>query len=420
MTLQTSFFILDYIGFYKYFLQEGWISLFQDKNQNKQFLCSYGVFIINGMLALSIGSLLPYIRDSLGLQYAFCGMIVSLHSIGNLISGFACGALAAVWGRKKSILFFNSFFAISYLLILLSDNPFLLALSFFLTGMARGATSNFCNTSINELAPGKASLLNGLHAMFAIGAFSFPLFLLVLTSSHASNWIYACYFMLIMGILSWILYFIIPASTNSANAKKENSASDFSFFKEPLFYLCTSILFFYLCAEQGVIGWMITYFKDTGMLPESLSQVTASLLWVMILAGRLLTAWLSTKIEKEWLLLIMSVGMVGFFLMLLFSSTTSLILLGIIGFGFSMAGLYPTTVSFAGSIIQKYALAWSFILTIASLGAIIMPSVIGKIAETAGIYYGMQSIIAVVIVDFLCVVVLVWYIRKLRKRKITV
>ena len=29
--------------------------------------------------------------------------------------GFACGALAAVWGRKKSILFFNSFFAISLL-----------------------------------------------------------------------------------------------------------------------------------------------------------------------------------------------------------------------------------------------------------------------------------------------------------------
>ena len=143
-------------------LKKGCLSLFKDKNQNKQFLCSYGVFIINGMLALSIGSLLPYIRDSLGLQYAFCGMIVSLHSIGNLISGFACGALAAVWGRKKSILFFNSFFAISYLLILLSDNPFLLALSFFLTGVARGATSNFCNTSINELAPGKASLLLSL------------------------------------------------------------------------------------------------------------------------------------------------------------------------------------------------------------------------------------------------------------------
>ena len=372
------------------------------------------------MLALSIGSLLPYIRDARGLEYAFCGMIVSLHSVGNLISSFASGALPAFLGRKKSILLFNAFFALSFLIIIFSDNNSLLALSFFLTGMARGATSNFCNQSINELAPGKASLLNGLHAMFAIGAFTFPLLLIILTKNNPDNWIYACYFMLIMGILSWIMYFIIPTSESFTTETKEKTASSFAFFKEPLFYLCTLTMFFYLCAEQGVIGWMITYFKDTGLLPQSLSQATASVLWIMILAGRLLTAWLSTKVHKEWLLLCMGFGLVAFLILLLSSSTTPLILIGIMGFGFSMAGLYPTTVSFAGSIIQKYALAWSFILTIASLGAIIMPSIIGKIAETAGIYYGMQSIIAVVIIDFICIVLLVSYIRKLRKKNIPV
>ena len=46
-----------------------------------------------------------------------------------------------------------------------------------------------------------------------------------------------------------------------------------------------------------------------------------------------------------------------------------------------------------------------------------MPSVIGKIAETAGIYYGMQSIIAVVVIDLICILLLVKYIRKMRKRK---
>lgn len=396
------------------------IQLFKSKTQNKQLLCNYGVFIINGMLALSIGSLLPYIRDARGLEYAFCGMIVSLHSVGNLISGFASGALPAILGKKKSILLFNAFFALSYLVIILSDNNYLLALAFFLTGMARGATSNFCNKSINELAPGKASLLNGLHAMFAIGAFTFPLLLLALTSTDASNWIYACYFMLIMGILSWILYFIVPASEDTAKKEQKQATDGFAFFKEPLFYLCTLTLFFYLCAEQGVIGWMITYFKDTGLLPASLSQATASVLWVMILAGRLLTAWLSSKIQKEWLLLVMGFGLVGFFILLLFSSSTPLILTGIMGFGFSMAGLYPTTVSFAGGIIQKYSLAWSFILTIASFGSIIMPSIIGKIAETAGIFYGMQSIIAVVIIDFICITLLVRYIRKLRNKNIPV
>lgn len=318
-------------------------------------------------------------------------------------------------GKKEKHSFFNSFIALSYLVILLSDNNFMLALAFFLTGMARGATSNFCNTSINELAPGKASLLNGLHAMFAVGAFTFPLLLLAMTRTNSDNWIYACSFMLIMGVLSWVMYFMIPDSVKEKKEEQIKKAADFAFFKEPLFYLCTLTLFFYLCAEQGVIGWMITYFKDTRLLPASLSQVTASLLWVMILAGRLLTAWLSTRVHKEWLLLVMGFGLVGFLILLLFSSTTPLILVGIMGFGFSMAGLYPTTVSFSGSLIQKYSLAWSFILTLASFGSILMPSIIGKIAETAGIYYGMQSIIAVVVIDLVCILLLVRHIRKMRK-----
>ena len=91
----------------------------KDSRKKKQFLCSYGVFIMNGMLALSIGSLLPFIRDERGLDYAFCGMIVSLHSVGNLIASFVAGMLPIAIGRKKSILVFNFFFAFSYLLIIM-------------------------------------------------------------------------------------------------------------------------------------------------------------------------------------------------------------------------------------------------------------------------------------------------------------
>lgn len=57
----------------------------QDKIKKKQFLCNYSVFLLNGMLALSIGSLLPFIRDARGLDLcilridrksAFCGKSV--------------------------------------------------------------------------------------------------------------------------------------------------------------------------------------------------------------------------------------------------------------------------------------------------------------------------------------------------------
>ena len=387
----------------------------KNPNKKKQFLFTYGCFALNGMLALSIGSLLPFIRDAKGLDYAFSGMIVSLHSVGNLITCFIAGALPLKLGRKKSVLLLNAFFALSYLIIILFDQKWMIALAFMLTGVARGATSNFGNSSINELAPGKASLLNGLHAMFAIGAFTFPLLLLGITNLNESNWIYAVWFLLIMGILSWIMYYSIPLENDKVEQGKKGGETGLGFLKEKMFYLCTLTLFFYLCAEQGVIGWMVTYFKDTGLLPASFSQVTASLQWSMILCGRLLVAWASTKVHKEKLLRVMGLGLVVFCLLLFFSKSVPMILLGIAGFGFSMAGIYPTIVSFSGRIIQKYALTWSFMLTTASMGSILMPSIIGKIAETAGIARGMQSIVLVVAVDMILILVLTGFITKLRK-----
>lgn len=366
--------------------------------KKKQFYFTYGAFLINGMLALSIGSLLPFIRDAKMLSYAFGGFIVSLHSVGNLISSFAGGTLPVFLGRKRTILLFNLFTAVSYFMIAASDSKYLIAAAFFLTGISRGATSNFCNAVINNLAPGKAWTINALHATFAVGAFLFPILIIVLTNGNPDNWVYACVFMVVMGIISWLLYFFTPLE-NDKMEKKQGNQGGFAFFKEPLFWICTGTLFFYLCAEQGVIGWMITYFKDTGLLNATLSQITASVLWIMILAGRLTAAWLSTRVRKEKLLVVMGLGLTLFFFILLFSRTTGIILIAIMGFGYSMAGIYPTTVSVGGRIIKQYDMAWSFMLTMASLGSILMPSIIGKIAEQAGIFYGMSSIVVVVFID---------------------
>ncbi len=392
---------------------------FKTSEEKRQFIFTYLAFMLNGILALSVGSLLPFLRESRGLNYAFAGMIVSLHSVGNLISSFASGTLSVLIGRKKSILLFNACYALSYLLIICSNSPYMLAAAYLLSGLARGASSNFGNYTINNLAPGKAGALNGLHAMFSVGAFSFPIILTLLTRTSADRWIYACYFIVAMGILSWILYFLIPdpeaLAKEGDSAPKKSGENGFGFFREPLFYLCTFTLFFYLCAEQGVIGWLITYFGDTGLLSPSLSQLMASVLWVMILAGRLTTAWASGKVKKEKLLLAMAVGFVCFFFWLLLCRNTILIVIGIMGFGYSMAGIYPTTVSFCGGLIKKYSVAWSFILTIASFGSILMPMIIGRIAESAGIAYGMSSIVVVVLIDLGLVLALNLYMRRNRE-----
>ncbi len=392
------------------------MNISNDKIRRKQFLLCYAVFLANGMLALSIGSLLPFLRDAHGLDYAFCGFIVSLHSVGNLFSSFFSGALPMLLGKKRSILLFEIFFPISFLIMLMGGNRFLLAFAFFATGVARGASSNYCNTKINSIATGMAWALNCLHASFAVGAFVFPLILMLITRTQSSSWVYACVFLVILGVITCVMYYLIPedqeVEKQEQNNKKGAKSEAFGFFKEPIFYICTATLFFYLCAEQGVIGWMITYFKDTGLLPPNLAQVTASILWVMILCGRLMTAWLSTKVKKENLLPLMGIGIVLFFIVLIMSKTTAPIIVGIMGFGFSMAGIYATTVSFAGELIKKYSLAWSFILTTASLGSIIMPSIVGVIADNFGIATGLGSIAIALFIDMIFILLLVRFVKK--------
>lgn len=386
------------------------------KEAKKQLVLTYIAFSLNGMLVLSIGSLMPFIREARGLSYAFVGAAVSMHSVGNLVSSFAAGTVAVLWGKKKSILLFNAFYAFSYILIVFGGSNAAVMIAFFSMGLARGATSNFANTMINNLAPGNAVILNALHAMFSIGAFLFPIFVMILTRTDASRWIYACYFMITMGIVSWILYFSTPVHEAPKEKKEAKSnESKWGFFREPLFYLCTLTLFFYLCAEQGVIGWLVTYFSDTGLLDPSLSQLMASVQWFMVLTGRLSAAKAAQKVSKEKLLLVMGIGTCISFFWLLFSKSTVPIVIGIMGFGLSMAGIYATTVSFCGNLIQKYSMAWSFILTLASFGAIIMPMIIGRIAEHAGILYGMSSVAAAVMINLGLIVGLGRYVRRNRQ-----
>lgn len=365
---------------------------------NKTLTCAYCIFMISAMMSISTGQLLPYIRDAKGLDYAFCGIIVSMHSVGNLISSFMAGVMPRYIGRKRSMLLFNASVALSYVLILWGSSKYVIALAFLLTGIARGASSNYLNTEVNNAMPGSAWALNILHASYAVGALLFPIILMILVNSNPDRWVYACIFMLIMGIISLLLYYLMPISTDENETSKKEKV-DYSFLKDKMFYLVLFGLFFYLCSEQAVIGWLVTYFKDTGFLKDPLASLTTTIQWTCVLIGRLSVAYLSKKIDKRKILPVMGIGSFIFFVFLLFARTTVPIIIAIAGFGLSMAGVYPTIASFGGDLMKKYPMCWSFIITGAGFGSILMPTIIGFIADSFGIYTGMCSIIAVIVIE---------------------
>lgn len=360
----------------------------------------YMIYIFTGALALAVGSLAPYIRDSYGLSYVLTGILLSLHSVGNLVAGFVAGILPLKFGRRKSVMVLASCYSLSWLLIMTCRSSLVLMAAFFMTGVARGSAANFSNLEINLLVPGKSWAINGLHASFAAGAVISPL-LVIFCASYLGSWQIMCGLLLVMGIAEIFIFYKLPMTSDTL-VKKEKG-SNLGFFRERQYWLSLGIMFTYLCAEQGVVSWLVTYFKESGIMSVSYAQTMASILWVLMLFGRLMTAWISSRLNESRMLIGMGIGMLAFFVLIISSTNLTVITLGIAGFGLCMAGIYPTSVALTGTVMSRYPLSWSFTLTPSSFGSIIMPTVVGAVAESTGITNGIRTIAVAV---FACLIMI--------------
>jgi len=369
----------------------------------KIFAGCFYTFFVNGIIALVLGAVLPYMKETYDLSYKVTGLLISFHSVGNLFSSYFAGVLPLHIGKRKSILLFTSFGVIAFALMLVSGNPAVLLLAFTMSGIARGAVSNFNNSIINEIATGKGWALNLLHSVFAIGAFIAPFLAMLFTRNNTDGWLYAVLIVAILCAVEVLVFGLMPIPNDKPIKKGDKNPSkkaktDWGFLKNKYYLTACGIMFSYMCAEQAVNGWLVTYFKDSGIMSGSWAQIMSSLLWIVILFGRLLYGYLSNHIEKSKILLAGSVGYLIFFVVLLLARTTSPVVLGIIGVGFFMSGIYPTTIASAGHVIKDYPMALSVMLLIAGVGSILMPSIIGAIADSIGIIGGMSAVIVAVII----------------------
>lgn len=374
-----------------------------DKDKKYILICCFFVFAVNGLYGMILGSLLPLISKEYGLNNTVSGALLSAHQSGNLIAGFIAGMLPIYLGRKKSIMFLCSFVIVGFLIMILTGNPVLLILGFLFTGLSRGSISNFNNTVVNEVSNSSPAALNILHSIFAIGALSSPFLVILCTNiSGERGWKLAVIVIITLVLISNFLFSRMKLTDTVKSAAKEKTS--YEFLKNKHFRICAGILLFYLCAEATINGWLVKYFIDSGIMTTKYAQMLASLLWVVILAGRLTCAFVGDKISKKVLLLATSFGTVVFYSLLLSTRDISVITFAIAGLGFSMGGIYPTTVATAGSIIKNYPMSMGVLLMIGGIGAILMPIITGALSDVFGIYAGMSAIVVAILLMFLCVV----------------
>ena len=128
------------------------------KKENRSLLYRiYFAFFASGAMTTLLGAILPEMGEVYNLDYAFRGVLLSAHQIGNLVAVIASGFIPYLIGRKRSTFILGLGIVLGLFLMTLTGNPILLFLAFALTGIGRGTMSNITNVVVGENAENKAA-----------------------------------------------------------------------------------------------------------------------------------------------------------------------------------------------------------------------------------------------------------------------
>lgn len=392
----------------------GFIKELSKEKRTVLFTCFFA-FFCNGAITLTMGSAMPDLKLAYGLSDTVSGMLLSANSIGNMVAGFISGLVPLYLGRKRSIILMSALAFIGFLMMVLWGNPFWLFLAFLFAGTGRGSVSNFNNRQVNILSNGSPAAANLLHSCFAIGAIVTPMVFLLLRTYV--GWQAGILVVVFYGCIS--LWNMSRMQLDDDHPSREDKTQvTLSFMKNPSFIILALMLFCYLCSEYAINGWLVTYIQNKQSLAASFgstgeeltkaiaaySQTMASLMWVVMLVGRLICAALSAKISQKVLMAVCSAGVAVFFGLMLLSNSVVAVTLAVAGLGLCMSGICPMIYSDASLFTNKYSMATSMLLAVGSIGGIIMPITVGALAEHFGFTGGMSAIMISVVLLVVCAI----------------
>lgn len=377
-------------------------------SRNKRFVVAelFLVYFAHGLGSIMLGSVLPDLRAAYGLDYQLGGTLISSQSVGYLGIGLLSGILAVKWGLKRAYLILYYLFAVGFVMLLTGGSPLWLLAAMFLTGISKGGITDYNNRVMSEYANGSATPLNMLHAAFAFGACVAPLAVLAYQKLGGENgWRLALEIAVVLLTFGLVFGLFMKMDEEKPAESTQKSATDYGFFRERLFWLTTALCFFYEAVEASMMGWLTTFYIDSGVLAAGAAQIVTSLLWISLLVGRFSCSVIAARFRPWQMITVMCFGIAAFLVLLVLGTSLPVLIVATIGLGLCMSGMYGTTVSNAGDLFSRYPASMGIYVTLNGLGAAAAPAAIGVAANHGGIRIGFALLLiaaAMLVVSALC------------------
>lgn len=354
----------------------------------------FTAFFLSGLVSIAAGVVVSVLQEKYNLTFAITGTLISVLNIGNMVANFLTGILPSKLGTRRTVLIMTIGYFVGYLMMITGGFVPLLMTAFALLGIAKGCALNTCTIMVGDNSADRSKGMQILHSCYALGALMCP-FIIAGAKIISDDFVFIS--IGTVGLFMWGVFLIagLPQETGknaksaetSDNTDKAAVKNDWSFLKSSKFWLLTAILFCQQAGEGTVIGWVVTYYKNQNILTGTLATYTVTIMWLATLVGRIFVAFVIPIKNKYKALAVMGIGSAVAYIGLINMHTAVPAIIMLFLFAFALAGSNPMTVSMSGEFLTPLGLG--VMLPIGGIGAVLMPWLVGIIADRTTLLTGM-------------------------------
>lgn len=339
--------------------------------------------LLFGIVLISLGSVLPHLRDLFQLSDLSTGSLLSILPFGLLIGSLVFGPVVDRFGYKILLLACSILVFAGLEGIALTSNILTLRISIFLIGFGGGAINGGANALAADTAEkDRGARLSFLGVFFGVGALGVPFLLGLLSDVLAYDRI--LFWIGIFVLLPTIFYLFIdfPPPKHPQGIPLKEAAR---LLKNPWIILSGFILFIQSGMEGLLNNWSTTYLQGDKDFLSQHALYSLTFLVAGMTCMRLILGWALHHVRSQRVL-VGSVGLsiAGSLLILLTESQLGAYTgMSILGAG--LAACFPVIMGLvAGKFARFSGTALSIVLVLALLGNMLCNYGMGVVANAWG------------------------------------